>query len=114
MGQKYILGLEIAMYDLFAPQKNQAIEHLFGETPNQLQRKALEVMRFDELVEVHPKQLRGDAEMAAEVEALYKIDSAEPTFRILISEVSASRRGYMCFLTHSLKRLRMLTSTRAC
>lgn len=56
-----------------ATQEDQAAENLFRETTDKVQGKALEVMRFDEFVQVHPKQLRRDAEMTPEIEALREV-----------------------------------------
>jgi hypothetical protein len=57
MSEQYIFRFEIAMYDFVAMEEHQASEELLRKAPNELQRKALEVVSLDELVQVHAEQV---------------------------------------------------------
>lgn len=57
-----------------ALEKHQAAEQLFGESSYQLQRKASELVTFDELIKIHPQQLRRNTEMTSEIETLRELD----------------------------------------
>lgn len=86
--QQNVLGLQVTVDDLLLLQKNQRGQDLLAETTDQTQREALELVCFDELVQVHAKQLRGDAKMASEVEALCKVDHTVLVVGILNTFVS--------------------------
>ena len=78
-----VLRLQIAMNDLVLLKQVQRAEELLGEPSDQFQRESAEGVGFDELVEVHVEELGGDAEMAAEVEAMCKVDHAVLAFWVL-------------------------------
>jgi len=84
MGEEDILGLEIAMYYFVLLQEDQATQKLFGESSNDLQRKASEGVGLDELVEVHIQKFRGYAKVSSEVEALCEIDHAMFVVGVLV------------------------------
>lgn len=56
------------MDDVLLLQQHQASNHLSREATNERQRKSLEVVRTNELVEVNGEAWRDDAKMRAEVE----------------------------------------------
>ena len=82
VNQEDIFRLQIAMNNLLRMQQDQCAKHLFRETTYELQVKASEVMRLDELVEIHPEKFSRNAKMSSEVETLGKIDHAMTTVRI--------------------------------
>jgi hypothetical protein len=84
MGQEDVLRLEIAMYYFVLLQEDQAAQKLFGESSNDLQRKASEGVGFNELVKVHIQKFRGYAKVSSEVEALCEIDHAVLVVGVLV------------------------------
>lgn len=76
MGEQYVLGFQIAVDDLVLVKENEAGQELLCKAPNELQGEPLEIMRFDEFVQVHPKQVGRDTQVTTKVEALIEIDHA--------------------------------------
>lgn len=72
------------MNDFVTFQQDQTAQKLLGKASYQLQGETPEVMTFDKFVKVHPEKLSRDAEMAAEVEALHKVDHTVLIRRILL------------------------------
>ena len=73
------------MDDFFRFEKQEATYELFCEAADQFERKAPEIVTFDEFVEIHAKQLGGNAQVPSEVERLRKADHAVFVVRILYS-----------------------------
>jgi len=71
------------MDDLVLFKQVQRAEELLGKPADEFQRETTEGVGFDELVEVHVEELGGDAEMAAEVEAMGEVDHAVFAFGVL-------------------------------
>jgi hypothetical protein len=57
MCQKNVFGLQIAVNDTLALEKDKGAENLLGKSSNEDQWETLEVVGFDELVEVDTEQL---------------------------------------------------------
>lgn len=74
MSQQDVLWLEIAVNDLLRFEKQETTDELLREAADQFEREAPEIVTFDEFVEIHAKQLCGNAQMASEVERLRKAD----------------------------------------
>ena len=87
--QQNVLRLQVAVDHALALEKGQGAQHLLGKPTDQREREALELIGLDELVEVHAQKLGRNTEMAAEVEAVGKIDHAVLVFRILEHTVSS-------------------------
>ena len=83
MAEEDIFRLQIAMDDLVLLEQVQRAEELLGKSADEFQRETTEGVGFDELVEVHVEELGGDAEMAAEVEAMGEVDHAVFAFGVL-------------------------------
>lgn len=62
------------MDDTVLVQRIKTLEDGVGELPDQREAEALELVLFDELVEVHAEQLEGHADVAAEGEVLQHVD----------------------------------------
>ena len=76
MGKQNIFRFQIAMNDLVMVQQDETLKKLFSESPNELQRETSEVVCLDEFVQVHAEKVSGYAKVAAEVEALVKVNNA--------------------------------------
>ena len=74
MRQKHVLGLEVAMNDFVTFKENETTQQLLSEAPDKLQGESSKLVCLDELVEIHPQKLSRDAQMAAKVEALHKMN----------------------------------------
>ena len=57
--EQNILWLHITVYNFVSPKRVQALEQTVGELPNQLERKPLEFVLLDQLVQVYRQKLEG-------------------------------------------------------
>jgi len=76
VAEQDILGLQVTVDDFVLLQQVQRAEQLLGEASDEFQGEAAERVRLDEFVEVHIQKLGRDAQMAAEVETVGKVDHA--------------------------------------
>ena len=83
MSEQYVLRLEIAVDDPVFVKEDEAGQELLCEAPNQSQREPLEIMRLDEFIQVHPKQVSRDTQVIPEVKALIKADHAVTILGVL-------------------------------
>lgn len=97
-------------------KKHKCTKHLLGELANELHRKPFEIVRLDELVQVHTQKFARYAKMPTEVEALCESQNTMFAFGVLQYTVSLdmSLKEYCIQLTHSFNFCRMFTSTNAC
>ena len=83
VSQQDVFRLEVAVYDFMFFEEQQGVEELFRESPDESEGETAEGVELDEFVEVHGEQLRGDAEMGAEVEGGGEVDEGVFAFRVL-------------------------------
>jgi len=85
MSKEDVLGFEIAVDDFVLLEEEEGVKHLLSEATDDFERKAAEGVGFDELVQIHVKELGGDAEMTSEIEGLSEADHAVSVFGVLVS-----------------------------
>jgi hypothetical protein len=83
VSEQYVLRFKIAVYDLVCVEEYEAGQELLCKAPNELQRETLEIMSFDEFVQVHTKQVGGDTQVTTKVEALIEFDHAMAILGVL-------------------------------
>ena len=83
MSEQYVLRLKVAVDDPVVVKEYKAGQELLCEAPNQSQREPLEIMRLDEFIQVHPKQVSRDTQVIPEVKALIKADHAMAILGVL-------------------------------
>jgi hypothetical protein len=71
-----VLRLHVAVDDVLFPQDREAAEQLPGEALDALRVVALEVVRLDQLVQVHGQQLEHQAQVVPEREVPLEVDDA--------------------------------------
>ena len=72
--QEDVLRLEVAVDDLVLPHVGETDQDLDGEASDQVLGDALEVVVFDEFVEVDGEHFEGDAEMVSPEEVFAHFD----------------------------------------
>ena len=72
--QEDVLRLQIAVYEPCVFQNGERVQKLGREDLDQLRAEALELVLFDELVQVDAQQLHRNAQVVTEVEVLLHLD----------------------------------------
>ena len=63
--------------------KRQGLQHLASESPDETSRETMEVVSFDQFVEVNAEELHGDTQMVTEVEVFSHLDDMVFLLRVL-------------------------------
>ena len=71
------------MDDAVMAHKRQGLQHLASESPDEASRETMEVVSFDQFVEVNAEELHGDTQMVTEVEVFSHLDDMVFLFRVL-------------------------------
>ena len=71
------------MNDAVMAHKRQRLQHLASESPDETSRETMEVVSFDQFVEVNAEELHGDTQMVSEVEVFSHLDDMVFLLRVL-------------------------------
>lgn len=64
--QQHVLGLEVAVADAYLAQEGEDLEELLGEVTDERAREARAPVLLQQLQQIHPQGLKGQAQVAAE------------------------------------------------
>lgn len=82
-----VLGLQVTVDDAVLVQGVETLQDGVGELPDQQEAEALELVLFDELVQVHAEQFKGHADVVAEREVLQHVDHVHARVLVLLPQV---------------------------
>ena len=85
--EQNILWLHITVYNFVSPKRVQALEQTVGELPNQLERKPLEFVLLDQLVQVDTQQLECDTCMRSKDKMVKHMNDVICVVLILLAQV---------------------------
>lgn len=82
-----VLGLQVTVDDAVLVKRVETLQDGVGELPDQQEAEALELVLFDELVQVHAEQFKGHADVVAEREVLQHVDHVHARVLVLLPQV---------------------------
>lgn len=82
-----ILWLEVTVDDSVPAQGFQALQDRMCKLSDQWQAEALELVAFDQLIQVHAQQLKGHADVVAEGEVFKHVHDIHGAVTILLAQV---------------------------
>mmetsp|Transcript_48637 Transcript_48637/g.125284 ORF Transcript_48637/g.125284 Transcript_48637/m.125284 type:complete len:217 (+) Transcript_48637:637-1287(+) len=75
------------MDDVLLLQKSQGRQQLDGKSPDETQRNPLEIVVFNELVEIYAEQLEGDAQVVPEIEVVHHVHHIRGALDVALAQV---------------------------
>ena len=85
--EKDVLGLEVTMNDLVIFDVFQTLQDLNGKSADQTQTYSLEVVVFDELIQVDAEEFKRDAKMLSENHIILHADDVMRIFRVVLFQM---------------------------
>lgn len=82
-----VLWLEVTVDDSVSAKSLQALQNGVCKLPDQWQAEALELVAFDELVQVHAQQLKSHADVVAKSEVFEHVHDIHGAVTILLTQV---------------------------